>query len=96
VEFRNRVLHTIRSRVRDVIAGQCRHVESRALERSKVRRIAGGCGHIKMRLYAPRRVRNFDVPYEDVTGVELMACQIKQGVGVRLVENQVAGHLQRG
>jgi hypothetical protein len=28
--------------------------------------------------------------------VELMACQIKQGVGVRLVENQVAGHLQRG
>jgi len=77
-----------------VIACQSRHVESRALECSKIRRIASRGGNIEVRHNSPRRMRNFDVSYEDVTGVELMACQIKQGVGVRFVENQVAGHLQ--
>ena len=39
-------------------------------------------------------MRNFDVPHKDVTRLELMACQIKQGIGIGLVENQIAGHLQ--
>jgi hypothetical protein len=94
VEFGDCVLHSIRSGVRDMIAGQRCHVESRALQCSEMRWIAGRCGNIEMRLDTPLRMRNFDVPYENVTCMELMACQVKQGVGVRLVENQVADHLQ--
>jgi hypothetical protein len=52
-------------------------MEARALKCSKIRRIASRGGNIEMRLYAARRVRNFDVPYEDVTSVQLMACQLK-------------------
>jgi len=77
VEFGDRVLHTVRSGIRDVIAGQRRHMEARALKGSKMRRVAGRCGNIEMRLYAPRCMRNFDVPHKDVTRLELMACQIK-------------------
>jgi hypothetical protein len=47
-----------------------------------------------MRLYAPRRMRNFDVPHQDVARLELMTSQVKQDVGILLVENQVAGYLQ--
>ncbi len=93
-EFGDRVLHPIRSGVGDVIAGQRRNVESRTLERRKVRRIAGRCWNIEMRLYAPRRMRNFDVPHQDVARLELMTSQVKQDVGILLVENQVAGYLQ--
>jgi len=42
-----------------------------------MRWIAGRCGYIEMRLNTPRGMRNFDVPYKDVTGVELMARQVK-------------------
>jgi hypothetical protein len=94
VEFGDRVLHSIRSGIRDVIASQRRYVESRALECSKIRRIAGRGGNVEMRLDTPHRMRNFDVPHKDLARVELMACQIKQSIGIRLVENQVAGHLQ--
>ena len=59
-----------------------------------MRRITGRCRNIEMRLYAPRRMRNFDVPHKDVARLELMPCQVKQGVGIGLVENQVADHLQ--
>src|SRR5579863_8585820 len=76
-EFGDRVFHAVRSSVRDVIAGQCRHVESRALEGSEMRRIAGRCGNIEMCFNASRCVRNFNVPHKDVARVELMACQIK-------------------
>jgi hypothetical protein len=93
-EFGDRVFHAIRSGVGDVIAGQRRHVKSRALERSKIRRITGRCGNVEMRHNTARRMRDFDVPYEDVTGVELLACKVEQNVGIGLVENQVAGHLQ--
>jgi len=94
-EFGDRIFNAVRSGVRDVIAGQCRHVESRTLKGSEMRRIAGRCGNIELRLYTPRRVRNFDVPYQDVTCPELMARQVKQSIGIGLVEDQVAGHLQR-
>jgi len=94
-ELGDRVLDSIRTGVRDVIAGQRRHVKSRTLQRSEMRRIAGRCGNIELRLYTPRRVRNFDVPYQDVTCPELMARQVKQSIGIGLVEDQVAGHLQR-
>jgi len=94
VEFGDRVLHAIRSSVRDVIACQRRHVEPRALEGSEMRRIAGRCGNIEMRLYPTGRMRNFNVPHKDVTRLEVMARQIKQSVGIRLVENQIADHLE--
>jgi hypothetical protein len=34
------------------------------------------------------------VPHKGVTRQELMARQVKQSVGIGLIENQVAGHLQ--
>jgi hypothetical protein len=52
-------------------------VEARALEGSEMRRIAGRCGNVEMRLDTSRRMRHFDVPHKDVTRLELMACQIK-------------------
>jgi hypothetical protein len=76
-EFRDRVFHAIRSGVRDVIASQCRYVESRALEGSKIHRIASRCGNVEMRLYTAHRMRNFDLPHEDVTRLELMACKVE-------------------
>ena len=42
-----------------------------------MRRIAGRCGNIEMRLDTPRRMRNFDVPHQDVARLELMARQVK-------------------
>src|SRR6185312_6244640 len=65
-QFGDRVLHTARSGIRDVIAGQRRHVESRTLQGSEMRRIAGRGGNIEMGINASRCVRNFDMPHKDV------------------------------
>lgn len=59
-----------------------------------MRRIAGRGRNIETRLHAASRMWNFDMPHQHVTLMELTSCQIEKGVGIRLVEDQVARHLQ--
>ena len=95
-QHRNGVLDPIRPRVGDVVARQGGDGDMRAPERVQVIGLARRRRHVeRLGLPAPC-VGHFDVADDDVGPFEHAADRVEEGVGVGLVEDQVAGERDRG